>query len=126
MPRKRGKHGQFLPNFDEEKFLQLYMDGLSDSEIAKKMNCGQPIVCIHRNKMKLRFNPSTRQQKSIENIKRAFFLFKIKQMNFNQIGLKLRISERKAQEYVGFAIMANCRIDKNCPYKVLLPENVHK
>jgi len=113
-----------LFSLSKDKFIELWNKNMPILEIGRELKIS--ISTVRKWERRLNLEPRRKglyyQKRQL--MKRAFYLYKIEKMDFEEIAWELKVSKRRAQELVGYAIMQQCRMDEKCPYKALLPENL--
>lgn len=76
--------------FDESLFLQLYNEGLKDTEIAKKLNVSDGTICVYRNKLCLKKNFKYKSEQITDSILNLF----IEGKSIDEISSILQLDQR--------------------------------
>ena len=106
-----------LSTEQENKRLNLYKEGLTDSQIAKEVGRSPTTICIWRSRRGL----STRWLRPHEDDYLQFY-YEHRDMSFVEIAEHFGHREKYVREQIGLAMMTECRENPDCPWKPLLPE----
>ena len=112
------------------QFQKLWIAEVPAGEIARKLRISQSTCTKWSKKLGIsrdwgwnRYHRKRREQ--MERLaKKAWHQFKHQGKSYDEIADDLNMPVQKVQVLIGRVIMNQCREDKACPYKALLPEYV--